>query len=323
MENEILEELRRARSLVASLAKEIDVKNERLLKMENKCDETSATLARIMEEKDRLHQAYIGEMSQVQFLKLQNVELKHDSEIQRKELELRVKEVEKREARNELEQRNLLAEKEKLKAQKYTEGYPIPTIQIDALRRELTEKVDELEYIENLNQTLILKEHMANHELQDARKKLISDLQEYFSSQTSIGIKRMGEIDMKPFKDACIEKFSVGDWEVKSVELSSLWQEHVSNPSWHPLKREDVNGKLQEIINEDDIRLKELRTAWGEAVYKAVSDAILELNEYNPSGRYPVPELWNFSEGRKASLKEGVECLIQQMRALKSHKRRR
>lgn len=51
-------------------------------------------------------------MSQVQFLKLQNVQLKHDSEIQRKELELRVKEVETREARNELEWRNRLAEKE-------------------------------------------------------------------------------------------------------------------------------------------------------------------------------------------------------------------
>lgn len=80
---------------------------------------------------------------------------------------------------------------------------------------------------------------------------------------------------------------------------------------------------IQEIINEDDIKLKELRSVWGEAVYKAVSDALLELNEYNSSGRYPVPELWNFNKGRKASLKEGIECLIQQLTTLKSQKRRR
>ncbi|KAK9282964.1 hypothetical protein L1049_011189 [Liquidambar formosana] len=304
MENHVLEELRKARSLAVSLAKEIDFKNQRLWEMENKYDEASAALSRIVEEKDRLQQAYIEDMRQMQGIKIQNFNLKRDMETQRKELEQRVKEVEKQEAQIELERKNLLVEKEKWKAQNPIDCDFISTIQTDALRKELAEKVDELQYMETLNQTLILKEHMTNHELQDARKELISGFQDSLSGQTTIGIKRMGEVDQNAFKNACLQKFSGGDWEVKSVELSSLWQDYVNNPNWHPFKQKIVDGKLQEIIDEDDVKLKELRSGWGVLVYKAVADALLELNEYNPSGRYVVPELWNFNKGRKASLKE-------------------
>lgn len=80
---------------------------------------------------------------------------------------------------------------------------------------------------------------------------------------------------------------------------------------------------MQEVIDEDDKKLKDLRSQWGEAVYGAVANALLELNEYNPSGRYVVPELWNFKEGRKASLKEATQCLIQQLIALNSLKRKK
>ncbi|CDP00107.1 unnamed protein product [Coffea canephora] len=83
------------------------------------------------------------------------------------------------------------------------------------------------------------------------------------------------------------------------------------------------NGKCQEVIDEQDSKLKELRSQWGEGVYNAVANALLELNEYNPSGRYAVSELWNFKEGRKASLKEVIQCLAQLLKTLNSAKRRR
>ena len=68
----------------------------------------------------------------------------------------------------------------------------------------------------------------------------------------------------------------------------------------------------QEIIDEEDERLKGLRNEHGGDVYKAVTDALKEMNEYNPTGGYCVSELWNFKEGRKATLTEGVKQILKE-----------
>lgn len=78
---------------------------------------------------------------------------------------------------------------------------------------------------------------------------------------------------------------------------------------------------MQDTIDDDDDKLKKLKNEWGEAVYKAVTDALLELNEYNPSGRYAVPELWNLKEGRRATLKEVTQYIIKQWKTNKRRKR--
>lgn len=61
-----------------------------------------------------------------------------------------------------------------LKAQNPLEGDYSSAFQIEDLVTELAEKADELHDMEILNQTLILKEHMSNDELQDARKELLN-----------------------------------------------------------------------------------------------------------------------------------------------------
>lgn len=75
---------------------------------------------------------------------------------------------------------------------------------------------------------------------------------------------------------------------------------------------------FQGFINDEDEKLKGLKKEMGDEVYKAVTTALIEINEYNPSGRYITSELWNYSEGRRATLKEGVEFLMKQWRLRKA-----
>ena len=67
---------------------------------------------------------------------------------------------------------------------------------------------------------------------------------------------------------------------------------------------------VQEVIDDNDEKLRSLRDELGEDVYMAVKAALKEINEYNPSGRYIISELWNYKEGRKATLQEGVAFIL-------------
>ncbi|EYU21705.1 hypothetical protein MIMGU_mgv1a020880mg [Erythranthe guttata] len=190
---------------------------------------------------------------------------------------------------------------------------------IDSMNEQLQEKKDDLDGLEDLNKQLLLKERQSNDELQEARKELIEGLQEMLiSSRVNIGIKRMGEIDEKAFKNACKLRFPPEEADIKTVELCSLWQEKMKHPDWHPFRVvEDSKGNCQNYIKEDDELLSGLKNEWGDDVYDAVTTALKEMHEYNPSGCYSVPELWNFKENRKATLKEVISYIFAQLKTLK------
>ncbi|XP_071685599.1 factor of DNA methylation 1-like [Rutidosis leptorrhynchoides] len=190
--------------------------------------------------------------------------------------------------------------------------------QIKKMDDELKSKIEEMGDVEDMNKTLVAKERQSNDELQDARKELIKGLQDMLSGRTNIGVKRMGEIDMKAFHDACKEKFDHEEAQIKASELCSLWQDKLKNPEWHPMKVVAADGGgHKEVIDEEDELLKNLKEEWGIGVFDAVVGAFKEMNEYNPSGRYVVNELWNFKDNRKATLKEVISYILKNLKSLK------
>jgi hypothetical protein len=68
-------------------------------------------------------------------------------------------------------------------------------------------------------------------------------LEDKLNGQTAIGIKRMGELDKKPFQNACKRKYRNIDYQTKAAELVSSWQDELKNPSWHPFLVVQVNGE--------------------------------------------------------------------------------
>ncbi|XWS65979.1 hypothetical protein CRYUN_Cryun05aG0160700 [Craigia yunnanensis] len=162
--------------------------------------------------------------------------------------------------------------------------------QVAALRKELEEKSESLQDLDNRCNCLTVKQNLTNQELQDARKELIIGLKDMLNSRTTLGVKRMGEINQKAFEFACLLKFPNEDWQEICAKLCSSWEQNVQDPKWHPFKMILFQGKLQEIVDENDGKLKELRNKYGEVAFEAVSTALMEMNEYNASGRYAVPE---------------------------------
>lgn len=62
-------------------------------------------------------------------------------------------------------------------------------------------------------------------------------------NRSTIGVKRMGELDGKPFLEAMKRKYREEEAEDRAMELCSLWEEYLKDPDWHPFKVTMVDGK--------------------------------------------------------------------------------
>ncbi|KXG38074.1 factor of DNA methylation 1 [Sorghum bicolor] len=185
---------------------------------------------------------------------------------------------------------------------------------LDKLHEELKEKDEEMEGIDSVNQALIIKHRRTNDELEEAKKELITGLVNMSSARSTVGVKRMGELDEKTFLAACKEK--IADEEELAI-LCSKWEDEIRHPEWHPFKVIHVGGEAKEIIMEDDEKLQALKAELGVKAHDVVVKALREMNEYNPSGRYPIPELWNFREDQRAPMGEAVAYIVKRWKANK------
>ncbi|KAK6933169.1 XS domain [Dillenia turbinata] len=326
------EEDRKNSKLVSNLNNVIEMKNRHLKEMEHKVNETSVSLSNLLDEKERLHQAYNEELKKIQtstrdhFQRIFNdhEKLKMQVESEKKDLESRRELLEKREALNETERKKLAEDIEQntmrncsldlavLEQKKADENVLKLAEDQKKQKEELHKKILQLESQLDAKQALELEIEQLRGEL-NVMKHGLKDM----SGRAYIGIKRMGELDSKPFLEAMKRKYSAEEADEKASELCSLWEEYLRDPEWHPFRIIHVNGTPQEVIKEEDEKLKDLKNELGEEAYKAVSTALLEINEYNPSGRYITSELWNYEEGRKATLQEGVTFLLKKWKTYK------
>ncbi|XP_062012330.1 factor of DNA methylation 4-like [Rosa rugosa] len=277
-------------------------------------------------------------------LQLKNIELENQIDMKKNELEHCRKELQHMNEREESEQKkaeNLIALAEKRKRENEKLHSEIIELKdqlqakqavnedfeaqknVKALEQMLKEKEQELTDLSEFYNALIFKERSNNDELQGARKELIDGLKNH--SKIYIGVKTLGDLDLKAFQLAAKRRYTaLEEANERAVELCSMWEDYVGDSKWNPYKViMDETGKRMEIIDEEDKKLKNLKTELGDEVYKVVTTSLMELNEHNSSGRYKIQELWNFKAGRKATLKEGVAYIIKQWNVLKNTKRRR
>ncbi|XP_068477708.1 factor of DNA methylation 1-like isoform X2 [Phaseolus vulgaris] len=393
--SDIVQEASESRnSIVTNLTKEIELTNENLDKMQSKFNERTMSLSRMLEEKDKLHNAFEEESRNMQrkarneVRRILDEQEKLSSELddKRRKLDSWSRDLNKREVLTDQERQKLAEDKKKKdlrneslllasKEQKIADENVLRLVeeqkrekeeaynkilllekQLDAKQKlemeieelkgklqvmkhlgdeddtavqkkikemndELQEKIENLESVETMNQTLIVKERQSNDELQEARKELIKGLEDMLNGpRSNIGLKRMGELDQNVFVAKCKERFSPEEYGTKGVELCSLWQENVKNSAWHPFKVVVVDNNPENSIDENDDKLRSLKQEWGDEIYSAVVTALTEINEYNASGGYTVVELWNFKEKRKATLKEVITYIMDR---IKPNKRKR
>nr|AFK45897.1 unknown [Lotus japonicus] len=123
---------------------------------------------------------------------------------------------------------------------------------IDALQKGLSEKEESLEDLDALNHCLISVERKNFDELQEARNELINDdIMEKKSKYVRIGVKRMGEIDTRPFLEAMKERYNEEEAAVRASELSSMWADYLKTPIGIHSKLSQLKGR-KEIIDDDD-----------------------------------------------------------------------
>ncbi|KAF2321510.1 hypothetical protein GH714_000187 [Hevea brasiliensis] len=272
-------------TVVAHLANKIDQTNENLGELEYKYNEKTMSLSRMLEEKDKLHYAFLEGFLQLLISKsiplatlanklllmcafwdaltmsVQGDAFANSSSESSARLVFS-------QASNDVRNNSLhLASMEQKKAD-------------ENVLRLVEEQKREKE--EALNKILLLEKQL------DAKQKLELEIEE-LKGKLQV-MKHLGDQDdtavqkkMKEMNDELEQK--VEDLaDVESLNQTLIVKERQSNDELQEARKE----LIQEIVDEEDEKLQNLKQEWGDEIYRAVVTALIELNEYNPSGRYVI-----------------------------------
>ncbi|KAK3140693.1 hypothetical protein QOZ80_5AG0404420 [Eleusine coracana subsp. coracana] len=350
------EETNKAEKLVAHLAHNVKEKETYLTTLQCEYSKSAASLETMMEEREKKIQSYNREIQKMRQLAQQNmhrvVEENRKLRNAKRTDRLRLAALEQQKASENVQK---VMEKQQIEEEAALEKFKRLTIQLDTkqtleleiehlagklhvmectsvgedsgsgetvqkLKKELEEKIEELNNADSMNQALIVQESKASDETREARDVMIKALQglpDDIEVRTKIEIKKIGELDPKVFLNVCKQKFSKMEAKAESVILCTKWQNEINNPGWNPFKVVMVNGKESDVLRDDDPKLRELRE-FGEEAYAAVTKALIDLNTGGGSRRTPFPVLWNPEADRKALMKEAVQHAVELWKASKA-----
>eukprot|EP00897_Mesotaenium_endlicherianum_P001605 jgi/Mesen1/1472/ME000132S00418 len=192
---------------------------------------------------------------------------------------------------------------------------------------------EEKEGLEESLNAVMVAERRANDELSAAKKfliyllsekQLVEDLRSSRVAGTyklrDVGVKKMGDLDMSIWNQTAEilarKHPSMADkWEEKVVMEASAFVKKLRNPSFEPFTIINPDTNPKKVLRKDDPAFVDLRKKLGDKVVADAQRALMELDEHNPSGRYPVPKLWHAREKRLATAEEACRLLARMLEA--------
>uniref|UniRef100_A0A7S3JNS0 Factor of DNA methylation 1-5/IDN2 domain-containing protein n=1 Tax=Aureoumbra lagunensis TaxID=44058 RepID=A0A7S3JNS0_9STRA len=172
--------------------------------------------------------------------------------------------------------------------------------EIERLKEKLAEKEAELELAYATCQPVVEAERQAQARLSRARQAAIEAAK---LNQAPYPIKVMGVLDPLKLLNA----------GMTAIEISAL-QERIRNPDFHITKIIlDERGNMpKQVIDYNHPELVALHFDFGQVVIDEVVRCFLELDTWNPSGRYHVPLPWNVHTDSELEPADIISKLAQQ-----------
>ncbi|KAK7279898.1 hypothetical protein RJT34_24957 [Clitoria ternatea] len=120
------------------------------------------------------------------------------------------------------------------------------------LKLEIVELEGQLNVLKHMNVMGADEEKRKKKQIQEMKETLeelkfdMSELPKILKGGTDIGVKKLGEINAKPFKVVCKNMYK--DNKKASLECAKLhaeWQNQILDSSWHPFRVLEIEGKKQ------------------------------------------------------------------------------